>query len=331
MPGTLKNRKASPLQIALLGVLVLALWAGALVMPMPQARKPLTMAVGMWPGAETFMLARDAGELPRGQVNLVEMSWASAAMRAVGNRVVDATLLSLDEVVRQMSQGYPLRIVLVTDVSRGADAVLAPQRVTEARQLAGLRIGYEPRTAASVILERCLKEGGLTWEQVTEVPINPAEADDSVGELILGAVALSEPWIQRLRHPGLRPVYDSSQPNAEVVRVLVVHEAAVKERREEVGALVKAHLKWMPKLATLGEELEPVLRREGLKREQFLAVLKKLEVPDVTQNKRWLTGEDPWVLQRMEMLAAQLNLLPASEFDKLRQALDPSFVMKESP
>jgi NitT/TauT family transport system substrate-binding protein len=330
MPGTFKARKASRAQITLVGVVVLALWAGALVMPMPQARKPLTMAVGMWAGAETFVVARNQGELPRGKVNVMEINWASAAMRAVGNRVVDATILSLDEVVRQMGQGYPLRIVLVTDVSRGADAVLAPPRVVDATQLAGLRIGYEPRTAASVMLERCLKEGGLKWEQVTEVPVNAAEADESVAELVLGAVALSEPWIQRLRHRELRPLYDSSRPGAEVVRVLVVHEAAVKERREEVSALVKAHLKWMPRLPTLGAELEPVLRREGLTREQFLTVLGKLQPADAAQNVKWLTKEDDWLLRRMQTLATELNLMPASQFERLRQALDPSFV-KDNP
>lgn len=308
----------------------MAMWFGALLMPSPQGKKTLTTAVSMWPGAEPFILAREAGELPTDTINLVEINWASAAMRAVGNRVVDATLLSLDEVIYQMGQGYPLRIVLVTDISKGADAVIARKEFTDLRQLAGLRVGYEPRTAASVMLGRCLRQGGLAFEKIQEVPVNPAEAEGIFDELFLDAVVLSEPWIQRLQGRHLNTLYDSSQKGAEVVRVLVVHADALTQHHDEVQALVSAHLKWMPRMHSLQKQLEPVLRREGLDRQTFLNVLAKLEVPTREQNIRWLSGEDGQLLQRMERLAVELNLYrPGPNAGRMADVLDPTFVQDE--
>jgi len=297
-----------------------------LLMPTPEGRKPLTVAVGMWPGAEPFVLARDAGELSREKVNLVEINWSSAAMRAVGNRVVDATVLSLDEVVRQVGQGYPLRIVLVTDISRGADAVVVRPEVGSARDLAGRRVGYEPRTAAALMLDRYLASSGLSLPEIQEVPVNPAEVEETFGELTLDAVVLPEPWIQRLRGLQLKVAYDSASPGAEVVRVIAVHEQAVKMHREEVGALVRAHLKWMPRLAGLGAELEPVLRREGVDRATFLAIMAKLEVPSREQNVQWLKGDDSWLLEKMAAMAKHLRLNGGERHPGFAEMLDASFV-----
>ncbi|MDZ4289998.1 MAG: ABC transporter substrate-binding protein [Prosthecobacter sp.] len=311
-------------------VLVTAMWLGALLMPALEGEDTLTVAVGMWPGAEPLILAREAGELPREKVNLVEINWASAAMRALGNRVVDATVLSLDEAVRQIGQGYQLRIVLVTDISRGADAVIVRQGISDVRQLAGLRVGYEPRTVASVMLDRCLRGGGLALTGIEEVPMNPAETEEIFEELKLDAVVISEPWIQRLRNLHLHTLYDSSMSGAEVMRVLAVHADALERHRDEVKALVRAHLKWMPRLRSLQAELEPILRREGVDRQTFLSIMDKLEVPTREQNLRWLTGENGALLQKMESLAGDVNVVGAeAPAGWMAKVLDPSFVRNE--
>lgn len=280
-----------------LTALVLVLWAAALQVPVPPQEEPLRVAVGMWAGAEPWVLAREAGELKSSQVNLVEMNWTSAAMRAVGNRVVDATVLSLDEVIRQIHQGYPLRIVMVTDVSRGADALMAKPAITNIAGLKGCRIGYEPRTSGAWLLSKALENAHLKLSDVQQVPLNPAEVEEIFQELALDGVVLSEPWRQRLNSLNLKEVYDSSVPGASIVRVLAVHPDALVEHREALISLIQAHFKWMPKLYENGRELSPVLRREGVTAEVFQQVLKNLESVDLARNHRLLSQEEPWLGQ----------------------------------
>jgi hypothetical protein len=128
----------------------------------------------------------------------------------------------------------------------------------------------------------------------------------------------------------LKILYDSSRPGAEVVRVLAVHKDTLKLHNEEVKALVEAHLKWMPALSTMKTGLDPVLRREGIDAETFHDIVQKLEVPSREQNIQWLTGSDPWLQQKMRMLARELGISETGQLSHLDEVLDPEFV-KQTP
>lgn len=304
-------------------VLVLALWGGALLLPGPTQEEPLRVAVGMWPGTEPWILAREAGELDSRQINLVEMNWTSAAMRAVGNRVVDAAVLSLDEVIRQIHQGYPLKIVMVTDISRGADMLMTREGINSIADLKGCRIGYEPRTSGAWLLSQILRDANLHPSEVQQVPLNPAEVEEIFKTLSLDGVVLAEPWRHRMAGLNLKKIYDSSEPEAAIVRVLAVHPEAVEAHREVLVSLIKEHLQWMPRLSQGGDILKPILRREGVSMEVFQDVLKQLEGVDLSKNRKMLTQEEPWLANLFRELQKDLvedkhsapSIEPADVFD----------------
>lgn len=278
-------------------LLVLTFWVAAMLVPSPIQKEPLRVAVGMWPAAEPWILAREAGDLSSVDINLVELNWNSAAMRAVGNRVVDAAVLSLDEVVRQIHQGYPLKIVMITDISRGADLLLTRPGLNTIAELKGTRIGYEPRTSGAWLLSRALENANLKFSEVQQVPLNPAEVDEVFATLNLDGVVLSEPWRQRIQALNLNLVYDSSRPGSEIVRVLAVHPEALEQHRESLVSLIKAHVKWMPRLDKGGEPelLKPILRRESITAEVFQSILDRIDIVDLARNRQLLRREDAWL------------------------------------
>jgi hypothetical protein len=84
----------------------------------------------------------------------------------------------------------------------------------------------------------------------------------------------------------------------------------------------------MPRMRELDQELQPVLRRERLDRKTFFGILDKLEVPAREQNIRWLKGEDPWLLQKMESLIGQIESSQESAPLNLKEMLDSSLVLE---
>lgn len=275
--------------------LVVALWAGALLVPTPTQPEPLRVAVGLWPGAEPLVMAREAGAFNSRRINLVEMNWTSAAMRAVGNRVVDAAIMSLEEVILQIRQGYPLKVVLITDISRGGDVLMASEKIRSIQDLKGTRIGYEPRTSGAWLLRKALQNANLKLSDVQPVPLNPSEVDEIFSELTLDGVVLAEPWGEKLEEMHLSKIYDSSHDGSAIVRVLAVHPEALTQHREELLELIRQHLRWSPRLHEDGPHLSPVLRREGLRLEVFREVLNRLELVSLDKNKQLLTRQDPWL------------------------------------
>jgi NitT/TauT family transport system substrate-binding protein len=294
----MKHRPVITFGSVAIAALVLLLWTAALQLPTPTQAEPLRVAVGMWAGAEPWILARQAGELDPREVSLVEINWTSAAMRAVGNRAVDAAVLSLDEVIRQINQGYPLKIVMVTDISRGADLLMAKPGIDSVAGLKGGRIGYEPRSSGSWLLSKALKNSDLKLSDVQPVPLNPAEVEEIFEQLSLDGVVVAEPWKQRMKNLNLNKVYDSSYANASIVRVLAVHPASIVEHREELLALMRAHFKWMPRLTEGGSTLHPILRREGVSAEAFTGILKLVEAVGLEENRRLLQQKDAWLGER---------------------------------
>lgn len=308
-------------------ILAACMWVAAFLLPVPVPEEPLRVAVPLWPGAESLVLDRAAGRVQPEEISLIEINWTSASMRAVGNRVVDAAILTLDEALLQIQQGYPLKILLVTDISRGADAVLVSPDIPSIREIRGRKVGYEPRTSGSRLLELAMKEADLPLDSISQVVLNAIEIQDAQSGPPVDVIVCSEPWQQRLKRLGMKSVFDSSRPGAEVVRVLVAHADAIRQNKNALIKLVRAHFDWAPRLAELGDELEPVLRREGVTQEEFFNILKFIKTPSLEQNRRWLSFEDPWLAQTFDSLLVELALDPASPVTlRAEDVFDPAFL-----
>ena len=91
------------------------------------AREPepaLRIGTNVWIGSEPLYLARDLGHLHPDVAQLVEYPSASEVLRAYRNGAIDGMVISLDELFTLASEGYQPRVILVVDVSRGADVVV---------------------------------------------------------------------------------------------------------------------------------------------------------------------------------------------------------------
>jgi NitT/TauT family transport system substrate-binding protein len=273
-------------------VLQAALWTGVMLWAPPAMRGPLKVAVGLWPGTETLTIARERGILNGEKVSMIEMTWSSAAMRAFGNGVVDAAVLSLDETLRLRQNGHDVRVVLIMDVSAGADSLLAKGAIRKTGMLRGRPVGVELRTAGTYLLAKALEREGLTLNDVKIVPLNLAETESALMEGEVDAVVTSEPWQSRLLNTGAEKLFDSSMIPGELCRLLVVRGDALRSRRREVQGLVDAHF------AVLGDmthgldsrEREVIARREQLSWDAFENTRRLISSPTRAEGLRMMEG-----------------------------------------
>lgn len=282
-------------------VLAMSLAALPLLVRGPESVEPLAVAIGVWPGAETLVVARERGLLPADDVTLVEMTWDSAGVRALGNRVVDAAVLSLDEVQRLRESGYEVRVVLVFDQSMSGDALLAGAEVGSVAGLRGKRVGVDLKAAGMWLLAAALEAHGMGLQDVTAVPMSPQDMGDALAARKVDAIVSVEPWLARVKSGGLNVLFESREAVVPVTRVLVTFADVAKAQRARLAKLVKAHFEMLKIVQSSAESepgLEVVLRRERTDAAGFRRSLGGLRWMSLDENRQWLRRGDT-TLKRM--------------------------------
>lgn len=251
----------------------------------------LRIASHDWLGYQPLFLARELGYLEEDRVRLVELPSASYSLHALSAGNVDGAALTLDEVLSARAGGLDLKVVMVFDVSNGADVLLAHAEIASLPDLAGKRIGVESTAVGALMLGEVLRAAGLTPASIRQVPLT---ADRHVAAFTGGqvdAVVTFEPMASRLMQAGARRLFDSKAIPGRILDVLAVRAEALEASPRAMAGLMKAYFR---ALDHLGQQPEDAARRMvtrlELSPEAFLASLEGLQLTDLDANRRWLEG-----------------------------------------
>ena len=282
---------------------LLLLSASVMLMSCSPAPAPaLRVAAIAWPGYEPLFVAEAAGYFPAEQIQVVEQPAATDVMHLLRNRSVEAGYLTLDETLTLISQGVALKVILIADRSRGADAVLVrPPRDTLA-DLEGTRIGVENTAVGALMLAETLARANLRPQDVsmTFYPINRHEHAYRNGEV--DALVTFEPVRAKLIAAGAREVFDSSLIPNRILDVLVVRQEIIPAQEERLRTLVAAHFRAL-KAIHAAPATAVIARHWGIPSDQVAQRFAGLELLDLAENRVLLQGVSPPLQQHAHDLA----------------------------
>lgn len=297
--------------------LILGLLAGC-----SEPEDTVRIGANRWLGYAPLYLADDLGWMQQGHLRLVEYPHATGVLRGYRNGMLDAALLTLDEALILQSSGQPVEILLVADVSTGADVLFAKSSITQLSELRGKRIGVENSALGAYFLSRTLDLAKLnrTDVRVLDMPINEhltALQNDQIDAAINFASA-SLDFAELNAHPLL----DSRALPNEIVDVLVINPHTItSEQAKRLRALWFTSLKeWQHQRASHDQRLE---RRLGLSQNELEVTLSGLQMGDATLNQQLVKdGELQRSMQRLNqyLFSRQLQSKPAN----IRQMLPNS-------
>src|SRR6202158_260598 len=159
-----------PLALLALVTLVLTL-SGC----MRETEPPLRIGTNVWIGSEPLYLARDLGYLDREAVQLVEYPSASEVSRAFRNQAIDGMVISLDELFVLAVDGPQPKVVVIVDVSHGADVVVGRRGMRAMKDLRGKRVAVESNALGAFVLSRALALNGMQASDVSIVHLETNE------------------------------------------------------------------------------------------------------------------------------------------------------------
>ena len=235
-----------------------------------------------------------------------------------------AALEAVDEALTLVQDGIGAKILLVLDISNGADVLMVHPGITTIAGLKGKRIGAESLALGAYLLSRVLEKGGLAPGDIVLRPETFDAHEEAFTSGRVDAVVTFEPVKSRLLARGARVLFDSSMIPNEIVDVLVVHSDAY---RENPAALREIVADWYRALAYLkshpDEACLRMAQREGISAGQFAKALEGIVIPDENRNRRLLSGE---------LLSSARHLSQVMVREKLlRTGTDPARLFDPKP
>lgn len=279
-----------------------------------QPESPLRIGTNVWIGSEPLYLARELGHLPPQSVQLLEYPSASEVLRAFRNQAIDGMVISLDELFGLAAEGMRPRVILVVDVSHGADVILGRAGMRSMQDLRGRRVAVESGALGAFVLSRALALNGM---QASDVTVVQMESNEQPGAFekgqVDGAVTFDPYRTQMLRH-GATTLFDSTRIPGEIVDLVAVRQSVLEKHPKAAQALLTG---WFKAIDYLQREPADAARRMGIRQqttgEQYLVGLRGLHIPSREENLRMLGGTAPELVptgRRLMDLMLQARLLP---------------------
>ena len=279
---------------SLLRMLATTAFAVALAACMRAPEPALRIGTNVWIGSEPLYLARDLGRLDPAAVQLVEYPSASEVLRAYRNQAIDGMVISLDELFGLAVDGLAPRVVLVVDVSSGADVVVGRRGMTSMRDLKGKSVAVESGALGGFVLSRALALSSMQASDVNVVHLESNEQPSAFEKGRVDAAVTFDPYRTQFLRAGAVTLFDSTRIPGEIVDLVAVRAEVLERQPNAVSSLLNG---WFDALDYIGREPADAARRMGVRQqtsgEQFREAQKGLHVPTREENLRMLGGSAP--------------------------------------
>ena len=229
--------------ILLLFLLVIMLLTGCATTLQTEQQRPLKIGWQVWPGWYPALLADKLGYFEsRGlQVELVSYALLGDANADFAAGKLDGVFQTVFDVLpvnaRQSRRVSP--VVLITDNTQEADAIVAVPGILQPTDLRGKRLGVKFGSYAEVLVRAMLAQNDLTSADVQLVDLPPESAEAYLGKTV-DAVHTYEPYLSQLVAAGNNVIFSGAKTPGLLLDVLTMNEDVLQKRPDDVRSFIDA-------------------------------------------------------------------------------------------
>ncbi len=274
----------------------------------PPIQSTLKVGTNLWPGYEPLYLAQNLGLLENKAIKLVELPSATEVSRAFRNKALDVAALTLDESLVLLQYVPDLRIILVMDISKGADVLLAKPSIQSLAELKGKRVGVENTAVGAILLDGALQKAKLTISDIEFRSITADNHESAYNEGQIDAVVTFEPHKIRLMSQGAIKLFDSSQIPGRIVDVLVTRQSVIDTHKKILKIIVAAHFQALEYIKSSPDDAAlRIAPRLGVKNNEVMKQFEGIILPGLPENQRYLSINTHALSKSIEELTALMS------------------------
>jgi NitT/TauT family transport system substrate-binding protein len=201
-------------------------------------------------------------------------------------------VISLDELFGLAVDGLDPRVILVVDVSHGADVVVGRREMRSMKDLKGKAVAVESGALGAFVLSRALAKNGMEASDVRVVHLESNEQPRAFSEGQVDGAVTFDPFRAQFLKAGANVLFDSTQIPGRDRGPGRGSRFDARAQAEAIQALLKG---WFEAIAYLKREPADAARRMGIRQqtsgEQFAAALGGLHIPTREENLAMIGGE----------------------------------------
>lgn len=267
-----------------------------------QARE-LRIGTTLWPGYEPLYLAEHIDAYQQ-NARIINYPSTSEVLRAFKNKALEAAALTLDEVAALVEQEIPISVILVCDISDGADVIMAHPSIGNMQDLKGKRVAVESTAVGAYVLSRALEVHNIGFTDITLVNAENSDHFTTYKNNEADAVVTYEPVRTRLLRAGANEIFNTKEIPGEVVDVLVVHNDYLESHKKSILDMTSA---WFKALDFMQDNPKAaysyIASRHKITSQEVEASFDGLKLPDLKENKQLLSGKYPPLQTTLDKLA----------------------------
>ena len=228
------------------------------------AKEPLKIGYSDWPGYTSWEIGKVKGIFKKNGVD-VELVWFPVytdSLTAVNTGKLDGNLQTWSDLMAPLAEGIDLKVVQVIDNSFGNDAIVAKPGIESVKDLKGKTVGTELATVDHFMLLKALAMNGMTEKDIKYVNLTVGDAAAAFIAGKIDAAAIWQPWIAQIQREGKgKVIFSSADIPGLVPDIVVFHDKVLKERSDEVQAVVKSYFEIVDFIKTNEDEAVAIMAK----------------------------------------------------------------------
>lgn len=257
--------------------------------------KILRIGLDDWCGYQVVLYGMEKGIFAKHglKIELFRFNNVQHAGRAITRGAIDATFTTLWDVMQNDAPKKSLAVVMVVDVSNGADGIISQSNIKSMTGLINKKVGAKLGGVAHLVLLEALKLHKIHPKQVDISDLNYPRSRDKMYDKTIDGAVIYEPYSSELvKKIKGNMVYTTEYKNTLVMDILVASSPFVDNHQKEFKEFILGWFEVMEAIKTKPEEVFGVVATQlGQTPESFASDYAGVKKGDIYLNQQMLMAE----------------------------------------
>ena len=267
----------------------------------------LRVGANNWVGYAPLFLAQEIDEYKNTSIKILELPSSSEVIHALKSGNLEVAALTLDEVLTVIEEGLELEVILVLDISNGADALLAKPEFHGIKSLKGKKIAVENTAVGGLLLDQALGSEGVLSSEIEIIGCTFNNHQECYKNA--DAVVTFEPAKSQIIKEGATSLFDSSQMNIKIMDVLAIPKEISNSHPKSLAKLINGYFTARKFMRTNQKgAYRLIATQNGLSPSELALAYEGVLLPDIQEINRILSGSpSPLSVTAYELAALMVN------------------------